>query len=47
MEQFELYFDDLTEQAQERLCKCAGIENPEDANWDCIPITTIEFEETL
>ena len=45
MTQFELYFSDLTEQAQEELCKKAGIEDPDEMNWDVFPITTIEFED--
>ena len=43
---FELYFDDLTEQAQKTILKYAGIEDASDNNWDCFPITTIEFEDT-
>ena len=41
---FELYFTDLTEEAQEELLRKAGVESPEDMNWDSFPITTIEFE---
>ena len=40
----EIYFDDLTEEAQKRLLECAGVEKPEDMNWDVFPITVIEFE---
>jgi len=42
---FELYFTDLTEEAQKELLEKAGVESPEDMNWDTFPITTIEFEE--
>lgn len=44
MAQFELYFTDLTEQAQKEILKKAGLQSPEDANWDCFPITTVDFE---
>lgn len=41
---FEIYFDDLTEEAQQRLCEEFET-TPEEENWDCFPITTIEREE--
>ena len=41
---FELYFSDLTPEAQKELLNVAGLECPEDANWDCWPIATIEFD---
>lgn len=41
---FELYFTDLTEEAQKEILEKAGVESPEDMNWDSFPITTIEFE---
>ena len=37
---FELYFSDLTEHAQQELLKKAGINKPEDKNWDVFPIFT-------
>ena len=42
---FELYFKDLTEQAQAELLKTIGIEDASELNWDIFPITTIEVEE--
>ena len=42
---FELYFDDLTEQAQNELLRKAGIKSAKDMNWDVFPITVIEFDE--
>ena len=42
---FELYASDLTEEAQEELCRKAGINSLEDNNWDVFPITVIEFED--
>lgn len=41
---FELYFSDLTEDAQQEILKRAGVKSPEDMNWDVFPITTIEFD---
>ena len=40
---FELYFTDLTEQAQQEILKKANVKLGE-TNWDVFPITTIEFE---
>ena len=42
--EFMIYFDDLTEDAQKRLCKEFKT-NPADENWDMFPITIIEREE--
>ena len=43
-ESFELYWGDLTPEAQKELLNVAGLECPEDANWDCLPITEIMFD---
>lgn len=37
----EIYFSDLTEKAQKRLLKAAGIKDPKETNWDVFPITEI------
>ncbi len=42
--EFELYFTDLTEKAQQELLKKAGVKSPEEMNWDVFPITTLNFE---
>ena len=42
---FEIYFSDLTKEAQDDLLEKANITKPEDANWDVFPIATIEFPE--
>lgn len=42
---FELYFSDLTPEAQSNILECAGLKNEAEANWDCFPITVIEFED--
>ena len=45
MAQFELYFSDLTEVAQQVFLKAAGLNSAEEGNYDVFPITTIEFED--
>lgn len=44
---FEIYFNDLKEEAQQQLLKAAGIKDPADANWDVLPVATIYVEEEL
>lgn len=39
--EFELFFTDLTENAQKELLKKAGLKDETEANWDVFPITTI------
>lgn len=36
---FELYFTDLTDEAQKELLNLAGITDPKELNWDVYPIT--------
>lgn len=45
MGSFELYFSDLTEEAQQNILECVGVESAEDMNWDVFPITEIEFDD--
>lgn len=40
---FELYFTDLTEQAQQEILKKANVKLNE-TNWEYFPITTINFD---
>ncbi len=46
MKTFEIYFDDLTKEAQDRLCEEFKTK-PEDENWeiDVIPLAVIHREE--
>ena len=46
MNTMEIYFSDLTPDAQARLLEAAGISNPKEANWDSdiVPIATVDFE---
>ena len=39
---FEIYFSDLTEDAQQRLLDAFGITDAKEANWDVFPVTTID-----
>ena len=43
MNSFEIYFSDLTEEAQKRLLEAAGLDSHKEANWDTLPVTTIDF----
>ncbi|MFA5394451.1 MAG: hypothetical protein WC346_00345 [Methanogenium sp.] len=44
MKQFEIFFRDLTEEAQKNLCEAFGTSSEEE-NWDVFPIVVIEREE--
>lgn len=46
MKEMEIYFSDLTPEAQKRALEAAGIEDPKEANWDMdiIPIAIASFE---
>lgn len=46
-ESFELYWGDLTPEAQQELLNVFGIASLEDTNWDCMPIATLEAEDAL
>ncbi len=42
----EIYFSDLTPEAQQRVLDAAGITDPKEANWDgdILPLAIISFE---
>lgn len=42
MKELEIYFKDLTPEAQDAVLELFGISSPEDANWDTFPIFTLE-----
>ena len=42
---FEIYFSDLTEQAQKEFLEVAGLQSAEDGNYDVFPIATLELGE--
>lgn len=41
MEEFEIYFDDLTEQVQSELLEFMNIKDSKDGNYDVFPIAVI------
>lgn len=45
MNEFEIYFSDLNEDAQKQLMEQYHITNPSEANWDIdlIPLATLEI----
>lgn len=45
MEEFEIHFDDLNEEAQKRYLKYLGIENASEANLDVFPIAIANLED--
>lgn len=47
MNEFNIYFSDLTKDAQQRLLAYAGIADPREANWDMdvLPIASIMIEQ--
>ena len=42
---FEIYFYDLTEDAQKRLLEEAGLKDESEANWDVFPVAFVPIEE--
>lgn len=44
---FEIYFGNLNEETQKALLNAAGIQAPEEANWDIFPIAIIRTEMML
>lgn len=45
MTEFEIYFNDLTEQAQQKLLDLVGNDFADKSNWEVFPIAMVEFEE--
>ena len=48
MNEFEIYFNDLNEDAQQRLMEAVGITDPREMNWDIdiVPLAIFEFEDS-
>ena len=51
---FEIYFNDLKENAQKQLLDLLGFESPEDGNWNSefqyrniAPLAILEFDESI
>ena len=47
MNEFEIYFSDLNEEAQKRLLKAVNAKSASEMNWDMniVPLATLMFEE--
>jgi len=45
MKTFEIMFDDLTEEAQQRFLEFQGLEDSADGNYDIVPIAIVELED--
>lgn len=45
MNEFEIMFTDLTEEAQQRLLDFYGVQSAADMNWDVFTITTLYTED--
>lgn len=45
--EFEIYFSDLNEDAQQRLMEAVNITDPKEMNWDMdwLPLAIYEFED--
>lgn len=43
----KIMFDDLTDEAQARLLRMAGVSSPEEMNWDAIPVAEVELPEDM
>jgi len=41
MDELEIYFDDLNEDAKRRVLKFLGVKKPEDLNLDVLPLATL------
>ena len=42
-EEFEIYYTDLVEEAQQELLNAFGITDPKEMDWDTTPIATISL----
>ena len=40
----DIYFGDLNMFVQKELLNAAGVNNPNEMNWDVLPITTLYFD---
>lgn len=47
MKSVDIYFNDLTPEAQDEVLKAASIKDPKERNWDIniIPLATLDFED--
>ena len=47
MKTFNIYFSDLSDDAQKELMELVGVEDPKEMNWDAdlVPLAMVDFEE--
>jgi len=45
MKTFEIFFEDLTPEAQQRLLDVAGLNNVNEANWDVFSLASVDILE--
>lgn len=45
MSQFEIYFDDLNSEAQDKYLEWIGIQKAEDGNFEYMPITILDRDD--
>ena len=45
MKTFEIMFDDLTDEAQQRFLEFQGLDNYQDGNYDIMPLAIVDMEE--
>ncbi|MBA7628862.1 hypothetical protein ES703_36359 [subsurface metagenome] len=45
MKTFEIMFDDLTEEAQQRFLEFQGLEDQADGNYEVVPVAVVELED--
>lgn len=41
----KIFYEDLNESGKEKALREAGIEEPEEANWDVMPLFILEIED--
>ena len=44
MNTIEIYYDDLSKEKQKEVLEAAGVNSPEDMNWDTFPFTCVDLE---
>jgi hypothetical protein len=42
---FEIMFDDLKNEVQQRFLEFQGLDNPQDGNYDIVPLAIVELED--
>ena len=45
MRTIEIMFDDLTDEARRAFLEFQGLDNPQDGNYEIVPLAVVELEE--